>query len=126
MIIEQDRSMLDEAINPDGDPNWIVLLLSGAEGGKARAIHDLLEEQIEIGSQEPWRKHFLITDLDVLKESEQNAWFGGSEPEQYAVLRQQTKEVALTGPVSDLLDSSEEPDILTISDAFSEGRGDIQ
>lgn len=126
MVIRQSRKRLDKAIDKNGHPDWIVLLLSGADGSIAEQIHDFLKEESKNGNLEPWRKYYLITDLDVLEESERDAWFGGANTERYAVLQRETKKVVLTGSVLDLLISNVEPDILKIREAFTEGRGDDQ
>jgi hypothetical protein len=120
MVIMQDRSKLDEAIDQNGDPRWIVLLLSGAKGSTAGQIHGFIDS----AGLEPWRKYFLITDIGVLDESERNAWFAGAHTERYAVLKRKTKKVAWTGPVSELLRVDGKPSILKIRKAFTKGRGD--
>lgn len=122
MVIRQDRTKLDEAIDENGDPNWVVLLLSGADGSKAEEIHDYMEDK----GLEEWRKYFLITDLTVLDESERAEWFGGANMERYAVLKQKTKEVAADGPVSELLRTNGKPNIVKIRRAFTKGEGDNQ
>lgn len=122
MIIRQNRSKLDEAINPNGDRRWIVLLLSGPDGSTAEQIHEYMGDK----GLESWRKYFLITDIDVLEESEFNAWFGGANAECYAVLKRKTKEVVWTGPVLELLRVDGKPSILNIRKAFTRGKGDNQ
>ena len=122
MIVKQSRSRLDTAIDPDGDITWVVLLSSGADGSTAEQIHEYMGDK----GLEPWRKYFLITDLDVLTESERNEWFGGANTEWYAVLKQETKEVVCTGPVSELLRVNGKPSILNIRKAFIKGEGDNQ
>ena len=119
MVITQDRSKLDEALTMNGNSGWVVLVLSGADGSVAGEIHDYLLDK----GLEPWRKYFLITDLDVLHEAERYAWFGGAHTERYAVLKRTTKEVAWTGPVSELLRVNGKPSILKIRRAFTKGEG---
>lgn len=120
MVIAQDRSKLDEAIDENGDPNWVVLLLSGAEGSKAGDIHDYMEDK----GLEAWRKYYLITDISVLMPSERTQWFGEINTEKYAVLKRKTKEVAVSGPVSELLRANGKPNIIKIRRAFTKGEGD--
>ena len=122
MVIKLDRTKLDEAIDTNGDPRWIVLLLSGPDGSIAKQIHDFLGDK----GLERWRKYFLITVLDVLTEPERIKWFGGANTERYAVLKRKTKDVAWTGPVSELLRANGNPSILKIRQAFTRGRGGNQ
>lgn len=110
-IVDQDISKLGAALD---NTSRTLLLLSGAEGSSALAIHDKAEEILE-----PWQRVFWIQDLSQLKQSERDAWFamGG----RYAVVARNTREVVKRGAHGDLLLATGKPSSTKIADALNEG-----
>ena len=120
---ERDKGELTGALARAGS----IMVL--APGPKATLVHDRAKNA---SSATPWRVCFLIENLGTLKDDEKK-WFDADPPgkdpsgkdvsERYAVLggRPGEKELAVKGPIDDLMLSDTEPDNLEISRAFAEG-----
>jgi hypothetical protein len=116
MIIhnKQDKEReLDKALEARRNT---VMVLSG--GPKCDVVHTYTEQADALDS---WQKCFLIADLGVLGQTEKDAWFGGDNPEKYAVLggRELPKHVTTKGPIDDLVLPGWEADKVAISTAFA-------
>jgi hypothetical protein len=116
MIIGENRTELDHALS---DEQNVLLLLYGTTGSKAGRVHDFVENE----DFAPWRKCFLLTDLNILTESEMAEWFEEDISDRYAVVggAAEPKTTAKKGPVDDLLRTDGQPDIIKIDTAFAEG-----
>ncbi len=115
MIIKQDTTEMQSAL---ANVEWTVMLLSGDEASTAGKVHTFLEGL----GLEPWRKYFLITDLNALRQQDRDAWFGGANVDRYVVLGGSVpKRPACAGPITDLLRADQEPSSMKIRKAFAKG-----
>tara|TARA_R110002126_G_scaffold12416_5_gene53975 strand:+ start:1042 stop:1389 length:348 start_codon:yes stop_codon:yes gene_type:complete len=108
-IVRTTRTRFDEAI--DDDLN-VVLILAGASGTPAQAVHDAANTLVHT-----YRRVFILRSVTVLTHEEQELWV--SAPQTFAYYNCLTDETRDWGSVEDLLDPQGLPDLLEIRDRFA-------
>jgi hypothetical protein len=116
MIITAGRNILDANL---GDPRTTVFLLVGPAYSKAAEIHNLIESK----PWDEWQHWYLITNVALLSDDEQNRWFSRQTADHYAVVggTANPKTVVVHGPVTELFNQRGKPGYLKIRDAFLKG-----
>lgn len=121
MVINNDRTPLDDALNDD----FATIFLLLGPSPKAAEVHQMMERKDKEGFWDPHQRWFLLASRAVLKPGEK--WFDTNEidpnlPSAYVVLHNgpRDKEVAAAGPPSALL-TNDKPDPIKVRREFLKG-----
>jgi hypothetical protein len=114
MILNDERSALDEALNTEVS----ICVLRGAEDSDPGKVHVCMDDGG--WGEEPWQRWFLVTNSNLLTTEENGRWFNNNPASDYAFLGRKTKATTSNGAAgTDLLDVGD-CDYLTYIDKFAQ------